>query len=101
MAVNTDAVNVYSYTAGNVSVGVYTQLIASSKVSCSKLQITDTSGKILILATGAAGSEVDFCQCPVSGIIDVTTYFAPGTRFSIKAVDATATTGYNILGFIG
>lgn len=100
MAADTSRVHVLSYSSTNVSTTGYTVLIASTSETCARLQITDTSGKILKLAYGAAGSEVDFCGVPVSGTALVNYYIPPFTQISIKAIDANATTGYNILSLI-
>lgn len=100
MAVNTDQVSVHAYSGGNVSTLAYTELIASTAVSCGRIAITDTSTKILKLAIGDAGSEIDICQCPVSGMIVVPMYIPQGSRLSIKAIDANATTGYNVVSLL-
>lgn len=100
MAVNTTQVNVLSYVATNVSTSAYVELVASSPIACSRLQICDTSTKVLKLATGASGSETDICSVPVSGTVVLPYYLPIGTRISIRAVDASATTGYNVLSFI-
>lgn len=100
MAAITNQLSTLSYVATNVTTSAYTQLIASTPISISKLQILDTSGKILKIAIGEAGSEIDICSTSVSGIVIVPYYIPAGTRISIKAVDANATTGYNVLGLI-
>lgn len=99
-AANTAQVNVLSYASTNVTTSAYVELVASSPISVSKLQVCDTSTKLLKIATGSAGSETDRFTVQVSGCVVVPYYFAPATRFSIKAVDASATTGYNTLSFI-
>ncbi len=96
MAVNTDRVSVRSCASVNVTTSAYSTLIASTAISCSALGITDTSTKILKLAIGEAGAEIDICQCPVSGSVVIPYFIPAGTRISIKAIDANATTGYNI-----
>ncbi len=97
---NTVQVNTLSYGSTNVTTSAYTQLVASSPITVSKLQICDTSTKVLKIAVGAASSETDICTVQVSGCIVVPYFIAAGTRISIKAVDANATTGYNTLSFI-
>jgi len=82
-----------------VSTSAYTTLVSSTP-SFSKIQILDTSGKILKLAIGAVGSEVDICSCPLSSSIIVPIYVPAGQRLSIKAIDANATTGYNVVSFL-
>lgn len=92
-------INVLSYASTNVTTSAYVTLIASTP-SFSKLQITDTSGELLKIAVGAAGSEIDICTCAVSGSIIVPVYVVAGQRLSIKAINASATTGYNAVSFL-
>jgi len=91
--------NILAYATTNVTTSAYVTLVASTS-SCSKLQITDTSGQLLKLATGIAGSEVDICTCTVSGSVIVPIYIPAGQRLSIKAVSASATTGFNAVSFL-
>lgn len=101
MAVDTSMVSVYSYAGGNVTTGAYVQVIASTPTSIGRLQIVDTSTKILKIAIGPSGSEKDICTTAVFSGATIVPYFIPaGTRISIKAIDATATAGYNILSLI-
>lgn len=90
-------VNVYSYSSGNVSTSAYTVLLASMPYSSSHLEICDSSGHLLKIATGATGSEMDVASVPISGCIIVPLYIAAGTQISIKAIDANATTGFNVI----
>jgi hypothetical protein len=99
-AANTTQVNVLSYAGTNVTTSAYVQLVASSPVSVSRLQVCDTSTKLLKIATGAAGFETDRFTVQISGCVSIPYYFPPATRFSIKAIDASATTGYNTLSFL-
>ncbi len=99
-AANTSQVSAYSYAGGNVTTSAYTTIIASTAISTKALQICDTSTKVVKLATGAASSEIDICTVMVSGCVVVPYFVRPGTRLSIKAVDATATTGYNTVALI-
>lgn len=92
-------VNILSYASTNVTTSAYVTLVASTP-SSSKLQITDTSGQLLKFAIGAAGSEVDVCTCAVSGTVIVPFYIPAGQRLSIRAVNASATTGYNAVSFL-
>ncbi len=93
-------VNTLAYASTNVTTSSYVQLVAASPMSVAKLQICDTSTKLLKLAIGAASSEVDICTVNISGCVIVPYYIPAGTRISIKAVDANATSGYNSLSFI-
>lgn len=100
MAQDHTRVNVHSYSSGTVTTSVYVTLIAATAVACNKLEIYDSSTKILKIALGSAGNEVDICSCPVSGIAVIPYYIPKGSRISIIAVDATASTGYNVLSLI-
>lgn len=94
--------NVYvlSYASTNVTTAAYVTLVASTPNSVSKILITDTSGQLLKIAVGDAGSEVDLFSVPVSGSLVIPTYLANGQRLSIKAISATASTGYNVVSLL-
>lgn len=89
-----------SYSSTNVTTSAYVTLVASTPITVSRLQICDTSGKVLKLATGDSGSEADLCTVQVSGCVIVPVYLIQGIRLSIKAIDASATTGYNTVSFL-
>lgn len=79
----------------NITTGAYVEMIASTSASITALEIQDTGGRWLYLATGAAASEVDILLIPPGGNggpIPVT--IAAGTRLSVKAIDGTANAGY-------
>ncbi len=99
-AANTSQVNVLSYSGTNVSTSAYTLLIASTSITASKLQICDTSTKILKVAIGAAGSEKDIVSVPVSSCVVVPYLIPAGSILSIKAIDATASSGYNVVSLL-
>lgn len=94
------SVNVLSYSTTNVTTSSYVTLITSLSSTVGNMQITDTSGQLLKLAYGPVGSEVDFAIVPVSGSIYITNlYILPGARISIKAINATANTGFNTIAY--
>lgn len=83
-----------NYASVNVTTAAYVELIASTSGAIGQLHIFDSSGETLVLAVGAAASEVDQVYVPPGG------YSAPidlgipaGSRVSIKAVSANATLG--------
>lgn len=90
--------NVYSTT--NVTTAAYVQLIASTSDTTNQLFVFDSSGQTLVLATGAAASEVDkyYIVPGGNGLINLT--IASGTRVSVKAVSATANSGELSITFI-
>lgn len=95
---NAPVYNVYSGT--NITTSAYVQLVASTTSTTNKVQIFDTSGQSMILATGGAGSEVDQVYVPAGG--DVFTLQIPaGTRVAYKALTGNATAGYLIINFLG
>jgi hypothetical protein len=83
----------------NVTTGAYVTLIASTSIPFFRMLATDTTGKVLKIAVGAAGHEVDICQLPVddSEIINLATLSAVpvGSRLSLRAISATANSGYS------
>lgn len=93
-------VNIFSYASTNVSTSTYTTLIVATPIAISQLQICDTSGELLKLATGLPGQEVDFCITPIAGSMIIPIYLQAGVRISAKAVTNSATTGYNALSFL-
>lgn len=86
------------YSSVNVTTGAYVQLIASTSAEINRFHIFDSSGSALIIATGAAASEVDQFYIPPGGIDGAFDFnIASGTRVSIKALDTSATTGRLLL----
>lgn len=78
----------YDYTGTPVTNSAYTQVAASTAAACTRIRIFDSSGAALVLATGAALSEVDQMYIPPGGFDSVVELYIPaGTRVSIKSVD--------------
>ncbi len=98
--VNSTQVNVHSYASTNVTTGAYVTLVAASPITVSQFQVCDTSTKLLKIATGAASSETDIFTVQISGCVVVPYFVQAGARISIRAIDASATAGYNTLSFI-
>lgn len=95
---NTPVYNSYSSTS--VTTSAYVQLIASTTSEADVVQIFDSSGQAMIIATGGAGSEVDQIYVPPGGT-DFNLYIAAGTRVSIKALTGTASSGYLLVNLLG
>jgi hypothetical protein len=89
-----------SYSSTNVTTSAYTQLIASTTSATNMVQVFDSSGQAMILATGAAGSEVIQAYIPPGGA-DFNLAIAAGTRVAIKALTANATSGYLLVNLLG
>lgn len=81
------------YTGTNVTTSAYVQLTASTSDDISRLHVFDSSGQALVLAVGAAASEVDQFYIPPGGIDSIDLAIPSGSRISIKAVSATASSG--------
>lgn len=88
------------YTGTNVTTSAYVTLDSALNQDTRSIEIFDSSGRTLVLAKGAAGSEIDLPFYIVPGgnanVVDVG-LIPLGTRLSIKAIDATASTGVLIL----
>lgn len=82
------------YTSVSVTTGAYVQLTASTASVVNRLEVFDSSGEALILAVGAATSEVDqFYIFPGgNGIVDLA--IPASSRISIKAKTNTANVGF-------
>ncbi len=95
------SVAIINYATSNVSSTAYTTISAAAPISTSYLEFCDTSGKVVTLATGAAGSEHDIATSGVSGCVVVPYYVVIGTRMAVSAATpASATTGVGVLSFI-
>lgn len=95
-------VNSFSYSATNVTTSAYVTLVSSTPIPSTQLVVCDNSGHILKIASGASGSEVDVFAAPLNACIDIQLGAAipAGTRLSIRAIDATASSGYNTVSFL-
>lgn len=96
-SVVTRARNAYSST--NVTTSSYTQLVASLGSAVNEIEIFDSSGETLVIATGAAGSESDQIYVFPGGNGRVPLAIAASARVSIKAVSASATSGEIAINF--
>lgn len=82
-----------TYSSTNVTTSAYVQLIASTANAINEVCVSDSSGSIMKLATGAAASEVDRIYIPAGGAGCYNVNVAASTRISLEALDATANTG--------
>jgi hypothetical protein len=87
----------YDYTGGSVTTAAWTQVLASTLTAMNYVCITDQSGQIMRLGTGAVAAETTVFMIPrgFSGCIPLR--IAAATRLSLKAVSATASTGDFVL----
>ena len=89
-----------AYTSTAVTTSAYVQLVASLTSAVKQLQIFDSSGQAMIIATGGSGSEVDQIYVPPGGgVFDLS--ILASTRVSIKALTATASSGYLLINYLG
>lgn len=86
------------YSSVNVTTAAYVQVIASTTSAINRLCDFDSSGSAIIIATGAAASEVDQLYIPPGGAPYCYELAIPiSTRIAIKALDTNATLGQIIL----
>jgi hypothetical protein len=81
------------YTSTSVTTSAYVQLLASTSGAVNEVEIFDSSGQTLVLATGGAGSESDQVYIFPGGNGRISLAIATSTRVAIKAVSATANSG--------
>lgn len=82
------------YSSSNVTTAAYTQILASSAAAANLVEIFDSSGELMILAVGGAGSEVDQCYIMPGGNGPVQLLIPASSRLSVKAKTATASAGF-------
>jgi hypothetical protein len=83
--------NVYSST--NVTTGAYVQLTSSLAFTSTAIEVFDSSGQTLQIATGAPGSEAVQFQIFPGGNGMVPLLIKQGTRIAVKAISGTANSG--------
>lgn len=81
------------YSSVNVTTAAFVQLVASTTSATNVVEIFDSSGQTMAFATGAAASEVIQFYIFPGGNGRVPYQIAAGTRISIKAISASATSG--------
>lgn len=87
--------------AANITTGAYVELIASLSGDVTQIDVQDTGGRWLYLATGAPASETDILVIPPTGNGLIPFVASSGTRISVKAIDGTASAGYLGVNFYG
>lgn len=84
----------YDYAFAPVTNASWVQLVASTVADVNKIEIFDSSGELLILAVGAAGSEIEQLLIFPGGNGPIDLYIPYGSRISIRAKSTTANTGF-------
>jgi hypothetical protein len=87
------------YSSTPVTTAAYQQLLASTGGTINEIEIFDSSGETLVLATGGIGSEVDQAFVFPGGNGRIPLAIGSGVRVSIKAVSATANAGEVAINF--
>ena len=85
-----------------MTTSAYVPLVASTPVHVASLLVCDTSGHLIKIAVGAAGYEVDLATAPYNScmILPIGPVLKLGSRISLKAIDATASSGYLTMSFV-
>jgi len=78
-----------------VSTSAYTELDSALDSDVKSIEIFDSSGECLLLAVGAAGSEVDLCYVMPGGNGLIPILLNEGERLAVKAI-GTATASGNL-----
>ena len=86
----------------NITTSAWVEVDASIDEPASAVELFNGSGRLLKLALGAAASEVEipYYLSPGGSSILVSLYdFPKGSRLSVRAVDATASSGLIVFNF--
>lgn len=84
----------HDYSGATVTTGAWTELITATAAEINELRIFDSSGRTLELGTGAAASETRKLIIPPGGFDSpVGLRITVGTRISVRAISADATSG--------
>lgn len=91
-----------NYTTQNVTTSAWFELISSTAGTIKKIKVDDTSGQVLELGVGAAGSEVHLCFIPRGGIDSgLEVVIQQGARVCVRAVSGVANSGELIMEMLG
>lgn len=93
----------HDYAVTNISAGVYTEVNSGVTNRAGWIEVFDSSGRPIIFATGAAGSETDRFIIMPGGHDKVILDIIPGTRIAVKAYSTgeTISSGNLIVNFFG
>lgn len=92
-----------TFSTSNVTTAAYTELAASTTNALTAFEIYTTTTEPLILATGAAASEVDKFYILPGGNAPNVIYLSvsASTRLSLKALNNTISSGYILVNCLG
>lgn len=88
-------------TMQTITTGAYTQLTASLTDDVSEIEVSNSTGKTLVLALGAAASEVDLMIIPTGGLQRQAVAIANGERVSVRALNANTSVGEVNINYYG
>lgn len=93
----------YDTGSGSITTAAYTEISSSLPAAAAAIEIFNSTGRVLILATGAAASETDTdYRIPPGGTTGlIPLNLAKGVRVALKAVDADATSGMVLMNLFG
>lgn len=83
----------------NITTAAYVQLVASTTLACSYVEVYNTCASSIYFSVGAAASEVIQFIIPPGGNGMVPLKIAASARIAVKAADVNATTGSLIVNF--
>lgn len=82
--------------ATNITTSAYVQLSASTPITTRKVVISNGTSSILLMAIGASGSEVGLFAITATSslVVELSNTLPAGSRISLEAVSATASSGF-------
>jgi len=95
------ALIMHDHGATPVTTGAYTELVASTAAEIKTLETFDTSGEVLVLATGVASNEVDVLYIFPSGSGPIALTIPGGTRLSVRSILANTASGHLFINATG
>lgn len=92
----TSNVTSLAFSSTNITTGAYVTFVASTPVATRQIFLCNTGTVIMMIAVGAAASEVDLVTLPSAACaqVNVTSVIPLGSRLSLKALSGTASTGF-------
>lgn len=83
----------YDYSGGSVTTGAWVEIDASTAAAINELCVTDQSGQVMELGSGAAAAETRILLIARGWSGCIPLRIAASTRLSLRAVSATASAG--------
>ena len=85
-----------SASAVNIPTGSFVQMSAATPITTSQIVLVNTTSQIVIVAVGAAGSEVGLVAVAPSSqlLFQLGTILPAGSRIALQAIGSSASSGY-------